>query len=118
VDGLASEGAVASPLAVMKTMGWEGRGMLSFGRPGFTLALDFPRRSSTDALIRRLHAITIDHGGRLYLAKDACLTPEELERMYPRAGQFRALLRKIDPDGIMQSDMSRRLGLTGVKENA
>ncbi len=91
--------------------------MLSFGRPGFTLALDFPRRASTDALVRRLHAITIEHGGRLYLAKDACLRREELDLMYPQVGQFRALLRKIDPDGIMQSDMSRRLGLTDGRES-
>jgi decaprenylphospho-beta-D-ribofuranose 2-oxidase len=113
---LASKGAVASPLAVIKIMGPEGQGMLSFGRPGFSLALDFPRRASTDALIRRLHAITIEHGGRLYLAKDAFLTPAELGRMYPEAGQFKALIRKIDPDGIMQSDMARRLGLIDREE--
>ena len=94
---LASEGAVASPLAVIKIMGREGRGMLSIGRPGFTLALDFPRRASTDAMIHRMHEITIDNGGRLYLAKDACLTPAELSRMYPQAEQFKALIRKIDP---------------------
>jgi decaprenylphospho-beta-D-ribofuranose 2-oxidase len=110
---LASESAVASPLAVIKSTGREGRGMLSFGRPGFSLALDFPRRPSTDALIPQLHAITIEHGGRLYLAKDACLTPAELSRMYPEAEQFKALIRKIDPESIMQSDMARRLGLIG-----
>ena len=38
--------------------------------------------------------------------------------MYPRAGRFRALLRKIDPDGVMQSDMARRLGLSVPKEMA
>ena len=115
---IAAEGAVASPLAVMKTMGREGRGMLSFPKPGFTLALDFPRRASTDDLVRRLHSITMEHGGRVYLAKDDQLGPSELRRMYPETAKFENVLRDIDPRGLMQSDMARRLRLCCKEETA
>src|SRR5690606_9954187 len=63
----------ASFLAVLKTLGGEGRGHLSFPRRGYTLALDFPRGPGVDELMRRLERLTLDHGGRIYLAKDACL---------------------------------------------
>jgi len=101
----------ASFLAVLKSMSRPSRGMLSFPMPGFTLALDFPRRAHTRALVERLHDIALRHGGRVYLAKDACLTPERLRAMYPQVDRFRAVLRRIDPQGRMQSDMSRRLDL-------
>jgi decaprenylphospho-beta-D-ribofuranose 2-oxidase len=101
----------ASFLAVLKTMGRTGRGMLSFSSPGFTLALDFARRPHTRQLIERLQEITLSHGGRIYLAKDACLTAEQVRVMYPGVDAFRAVIRSVDPEGRMQSDMSRRLRL-------
>jgi decaprenylphospho-beta-D-ribofuranose 2-oxidase len=79
--------------------------------PGFTLAMDFPRRPDSTQLIHRLHDIVIEHGGRVYLAKDALLTPARFRAMYPRADEFRSLLRRIDPRATMRSDMARRLGL-------
>jgi len=99
----------ASFLAVLKYMSRTGRGMLSFPMPGFTLALDFPRRRETRDLIERLHDIVLSYGGRIYLAKDSCLSPEKFDRMYPEGERFKTVLQRIDPNGIMQSDMSRRL---------
>lgn len=101
----------ASFLAVLKCMGERGKGMLSFSLPGFSLALDFPRRPATFALIGRLHEIVLHHGGRIYLAKDSCLTEDEFVRMYPAVAAFRRVLERVDPLHIMQSDMARRLGL-------
>lgn len=101
----------ASFLAVLKCMGQRGPGMLSFTRPGFSLALDFPRRPDTFALVDRLHDIVIDHGGAVYLAKDSCLSARKFEAMYPEASEFRAVIDRIDPLHTMQSDMARRLGL-------
>lgn len=101
----------ASFLAVIKCMGQRGAGMLSFTRPGFSLALDFPRRPSTFALVDRLHDIVIDHGGAVYLAKDSCLSARKFQAMYPEADEFRAFIDQLDPSRTMQSDMARRLGL-------
>lgn len=101
----------ASFLAVIKCMGRAGRGLLSFTLPGFSLALDFPRRPATFALIRRLHEIVLNHGGRIYLAKDSCLSADEFARMYPTVAAFTRVLDRVDPTRVMQSDMSRRLGL-------
>ena len=101
----------ASFLAVIKYMGRWGTGPLSFTLPGFSLALDFPRRPETFALMARLHEIVRRHGGRVYLAKDACISAEDFSAMYPRHHEYRELLRAIDPNATMQSDMSRRLGI-------
>lgn len=102
----------ASFLAVLKSMSRESRGMIAFPMPGFTLALDFPRREGTLRLIERLHDIVLKYGGRIYLAKDATLSAERFAAMYPRAQEFKSLLQRIDPELRMQSDMSRRLGLS------
>jgi decaprenylphospho-beta-D-ribofuranose 2-oxidase len=99
----------ASFLAVLKTMGRPGRGFLSFPLPGTTLALDFPRRDDTPALLRRLEEITLAHGGRVYLAKDALLSPAGFAAMYPELPSLRAVLDRVDPDRRLASDMSRRL---------
>jgi len=101
----------ASFLAVIKYMGRLGAGMLSFPLPGFSLALDFPRRPDTFALMKRLHEIVLRHQGRVYLAKDACISAEDFAGMYPRHEEFKRVLRRIDPNEMMQSDMSRRLGI-------
>lgn len=106
-----SSSGLASFLAVIKTLGRAGLGHLSFPTPGVTLALDFPVRHSTAGLLARLHGITADHGGRIYLAKDSCLPAGLLPQMYPRLTQFREVLTRVDPQRRMRSDMSNRLQL-------
>src|SRR5690606_23482991 len=101
----------ASFLAVLKTLGREGRGCLSFPMLGHTLALDFPRRSGVEGLIRRLESIVMAHGGRVYLAKDALLSAEALRAMYPQVPRFEQVLARVDPGGLFTSDMARRLAL-------
>lgn len=93
-------------LAVLKTFGNRaGPGMLSFPRPGVTLALDFPnRRDSTLRLFSRLDDIVLGAGGTLYPAKDARMPRRMFESGYPRLHEF---LPFRDP-GITSS-MSRRL---------
>ena len=93
-------------LAVLKTFGnREAVGMMSFPRPGVTLALDFPNRGDrTLKLFDRLNAIVREAGGRIYLAKDACMPRELFEAGYPRLSEF---MQYRDP-GI-SSALSRRL---------
>lgn len=93
-------------LAVLKTFGdREPLGMLSFPRPGVTLALDFPNNGNkTRDLFDRLDAIVQEAGGRIYLAKDARMPRDLFEAGYPRLREF----KKYRDPGIT-SAMSRRL---------
>ncbi|MGH7186020.1 MAG: D-arabinono-1,4-lactone oxidase, partial [Pseudomonadota bacterium] len=101
----------ASFLAVLKTLGGRGHGYLSFPLRGYTLALDFPRRAGIEDLLARLERITHDHGGRIYLAKDAVLSAPGFARMYPDIGRLQEVLARVDPHRRFCSDMARRLGL-------
>jgi len=110
------ESGRASFLAVLKRLGGGilpdlEAGHLSFPRPGYTLALDFPAGPGIEELYARLVAITLRHGGRVYLAKDALLDAGAFRQMYPRWEEFRAVLEDVDPRRRLQSDMSRRLRL-------
>jgi len=98
-------------LAVLKAMGERGLGYMSFPAPGYTLALDFPNSPGVTTLLTKLQFITADHGGRVYLAKDDTLPPGQLPAMYPELEEYRAVLAEIDPQGRIDSDLSRRLGI-------
>ena len=102
----------ASFLAVLKAMGPESGGLLSFPKPGYTLALDLPY-SGPDVLqyLRGLDDVLLEHGGRVYLAKDTCTKPESFARMYPRLGEFRDVKRRIDPHDRFASSQAKRLGI-------
>lgn len=103
----------ASFLAVLKTMGPAGDGLLSFPMAGHTLALDMPYTGSDlVAFLHELDEIVLKHEGRVYLAKDSVLTAETFGRMYPNADQFRRIKQQLDPAGRFSSCQSRRLGLT------
>lgn len=96
-------------LSVLKRFGPQD-GMLSFPMEGYTLALDFPVTAATLRLADELDAIVADHGGRLYLAKDARMAPAML-RGYPRLEEFNAVRAAVDPDRKFASALSLRLGL-------
>lgn len=98
-------------LAVLKRMGPASDGMLSFPMRGYTLALDIPRRDGIEALLHALDAIVLQHGGRIYLAKDAALRPEAFRAMYPRHDEWLNVKRRVDPDGRFTSALARRLQL-------
>ena len=79
-----------SMLAVLKVFGEvPSRGLLSFPRPGLTLALDFPIRGpSTFALLERLDAIVVDAGGAVYPAKDARMSARTFAAGFPAAAEL------------------------------
>lgn len=110
LERIANSG-LASPLAVIKRMG-EGRaGHMSFPMEGYTLAVDFPNREGAEALISELEKMTVDVGGRLYLAKDALATGDAIKAMYSEHGDWAALADKADPERALETDMTRRLSL-------
>jgi decaprenylphospho-beta-D-ribofuranose 2-oxidase len=50
---------------------------------GYTLALDFKIVPRLFPLLDELDRIVVDHGGRLYLSKDARMSPATLRAGYP-----------------------------------
>lgn len=99
-------------LIVLKRMGPQGEGFLSFPLNGFTLAFDLPYRGeSTRRLAAECDEWVAAAGGRVYLAKDALLNQEHFRAMYPRAQAFLAVKAAVDPKGRFASTLGRRLGL-------
>ena len=101
-------------LGVLKRFGSAGAGLLSFPFPGYTLALDLPVTDGLVPFLRGLDALLLDHGGRLYLAKDAATTPETFAAMYPRLDEFRAIRARLDPKNRLSSSQARRLGIAAA----
>jgi FAD/FMN-containing dehydrogenase len=98
-------------LNVLKRFGKESGGLLSFPREGYTLAIDFPIRGNTVALLRRLDGMVLDAGGRVYLGKDSYLEAATFRAMYSAVDRWLAVKAKYDPQGVFTSDLARRLGL-------
>ena len=111
VETIASSG-LPSFLAVLKRFGPGSPGPLSFAQEGWTLALDFPLGPpGLPGLLDNLDLLVAGAGGRVYLSKDARLRPDLLPAMYPRLGDLAAVCRRVDPEGVLASDLSRRLGI-------
>lgn len=87
--------------------------MLSFSGDGISFGIDLPiepkRRAELDRLYHDMNEVVLRAGGRTYLAKDETLSREHFRSMYPRYREFQALKGRVDPDGLFQSDMYRRL---------
>jgi FAD/FMN-containing dehydrogenase len=98
-------------LSVLKVFGdVASPGMLSFPRPGVTLALDFANRGDkTRILLAKLDAITLDAGGAVYPAKDACMSAQHFQQYYPQWTQF---AEYIDP--AFSSSFWRRVTQAGA----
>ncbi|MDE1147005.1 MAG: FAD-binding oxidoreductase [Azospirillaceae bacterium] len=109
LDRVARSGR-ASFLAVLKLLGKQD-GLLSFPMEGYTLALDFPADTGTLGLMLELDAITADHGGRPYLAKDSRCGATLVRQGYPHLGEFQSIRARVDPTGKFSSLQSERLGL-------
>ncbi len=86
---------------------------------GWSFAMDFkvtPARR--ERLWRHCHLLAdlvIDAGGRFYFAKDSVLGAAHARRMFPaeRLDAFLALKRRLDPEGLLQTDLWRRLFAAG-----
>lgn len=98
-DGIAmllqaiAQAGTGSFLAVLKRFGDRpSPGLLSFPRPGVTLALDFPNgRDLSEPLFKRLDSIVREADGRIYPAKDARVSAADFQRAYPRWTELESL---------------------------
>lgn len=104
----------ASFLAVLKKFGRiENPGMLSFPRPGYFLALDFPvAGGSIFKEMDQWDQLVLKYGGRIYLAKDARMKAGTFRQMYPRLEEWKSVKAKVDPGQVWGSDLGKRLGLS------
>jgi FAD/FMN-containing dehydrogenase len=85
-----AKSGLASFLAVLKTFGdIPSLGMMSFPLAGIMFALDFPIKPNISLpLMQRLGDMTQEFGGRLYSAKDACMTESQFKTFYPHWEAF------------------------------
>jgi hypothetical protein len=93
---------------------------LRYNVDGYSLALDYHATArNLPALRRFLREMTVDmvlpSGGRFYPAKDTILLAEDARRVFGEAAVdgFLALKREIDPEEVLQSDLYRRLLVSG-----
>lgn len=111
IERLASSGA-ASFVTVLKRFGAANPAPLSFPAPGWTLTLDIPvGTTGLGPMLHELDGVVLDAGGRHYMAKDSHTTPQAIRRGYPRLAEWQAVRESVDPDGVWQSDLGRRLEL-------
>lgn len=93
------------------------RFMFSHAVDGYSLALDFkvtqrnwPRLKE---LCHRMNDVVLGAGGRFYFAKDSTLRPQDVRAYLGEDAltTYRELKARYDPDGLLTSDLARRLCL-------
>ena len=100
---------LGSFLCVIKDCGAQSEGLLSFPRPGVSIAVDLPMRRRTPQVVHRLNELVLAEGGRIYLAKDALTDAEQFQAMEDRLEAFQTVRRRWDPELRIRSAQSVRL---------
>jgi decaprenylphospho-beta-D-ribofuranose 2-oxidase len=89
--------------------------LLSFSEDGYSLNFEFhPKKrheAASRAAVDRLIDATVKRGGKIHLAKDQVLRPEQFYRVYPRYAELLEVKRRLDPEGLFTSDLARRVGI-------
>jgi FAD/FMN-containing dehydrogenase len=87
--------------------------LLSFPGDGQSFTVGLLKPGGENAQFRSTLSAVYEHviaaGGRVNLSKDEFLSADQFQRMYKGWQAFLALKRKLDPQGIFQSDQYRRL---------
>lgn len=96
-------------LAVLKLFRKNGAGLLSFCKPGFTLAIDFINNAQAQQAISLMNQYLMTIDGRVYLAKDLFLNSEQFASMNPNFAEFKRVIK--DYHCNTRSDLGRRLGI-------
>ena len=100
-------------LTVLKRLGDNNQGHLSFPIKGWTLAIDVPASlKNLEVVLSKLDEEIADVGGKIYLAKDSRQSVKTFNRCYPRVDEWKQIKASLDPKCIFASDASQRLNLT------
>jgi decaprenylphospho-beta-D-ribofuranose 2-oxidase len=89
--------------------------LLTHAVDGFSLALDFKitngNRARLSAMLQEFDKIVLDAGGRFYFAKNSETRPETAVRFLGEEtiAKFKKLKKRCDPDGLLESDLYRRV---------
>jgi decaprenylphospho-beta-D-ribofuranose 2-oxidase len=93
--------------------------LFSHAVDGYSLALDFKvtddNLASLRELCHRMNDLVLGAGGRFYFAKDSTLRPDDAQAFLGDAtlARFRARKAEMDPEGLLTSELARRLRLVG-----
>lgn len=88
---------------------------MTHSNDGWSLALDFKvtpgNRAELWAMCDELTRIVLAAGGKFYFAKDLVLGHQAMLEAFPtdKREAFLALKAKLDPDGLLQTDLWRRI---------
>ena len=91
--------------------------LLSHALDGYSLAMDFPvtrtNRAELFRLCGELNDLVCEAGGRFYPAKDLTMRPQDVGRAWgqERLSRFDALRRRVDPEGVLRTQLAERVCL-------
>lgn len=106
---LITQSKMGSIVAVLKRFGKGNDNWLSFPMEGYFLAIDFKISKGIFELIAKLDEILVSHQGRIYLAKDSCVSKQTFEAGYPHINKFRVFREASNMPSKFSSLQSRRL---------
>lgn len=86
-------------------------GLLSFPKEGYSINFQVKNFPANVSLLVRFTDLLIAYNGRIYLTKDACILPAQLEAMYPTLNTWRSITRLYDAGNKIQSGLSQRLNM-------
>lgn len=89
--------------------------LLTHAVDGYSLAMDFPAKEGNRIDLQKLaddmNEIVLSAGGRFYFAKDSTLNAKVVKRYLGEdtMDRFRKLKARCDPDGLLETELYRRL---------
>ena len=89
--------------------------LLTHAVDGFSLAMDFKvsegNRAKLSAMLQEFDRIVLANGGRFYFAKNSETSAETTLAFYGKetAAKFKKLKKRCDPNGLLESDLYRRI---------
>jgi FAD/FMN-containing dehydrogenase len=89
--------------------------LLTHAVDGFSLALDFKvtdrNRARLHKMLQEYDRIVLEHGGRFYFAKNSETSSETARAFLGEAtiAKYRKLKKRCDPNGLLESDLYRRV---------